>query len=92
MRAPLLAVLLLVAAASDGPLAQTRPSQADGVVRLLADLQTALLSGQIDQFRTLAGANLTEAETGVFERAIGAGRPATAAVRERARRPAGLNG
>ena len=56
-----LALAVMVVALHAGPAAQSaqeRPLQADGIVRLLADLETALMSGRLDAFRasTAAGA------------------------------------
>jgi hypothetical protein len=86
-RLPLLAMLLALHASPVALAPQTRPPQADGVVRLLSDLEGALLSGSLDEFRGLAAAALPEGDLLRFRRAIAPGPAASAAVRERARRP-----
>ncbi len=88
MRRLLLAAAVLILHAA--PLAQSnqdRPLQADGVVRLLADLESALTSGRLDDLRALASPALPEADHQPFLRATRGGRPSTAIVRESSRRP-----
>jgi hypothetical protein len=85
----LLGVALLVAGstavAERAP--QDRPLQADPVVRLLADLEAALLSGRADDFRALSAAAVSSDSLAVFQRAITPGPVTTASIRERSRLP-----
>jgi hypothetical protein len=68
---------------------QVRPMQADGVVRLLADLEGALITNNIDEFIRLTSTTLPTAEMAAFAgSSFGEGQN-SAAVRERDRRPAG---
>jgi hypothetical protein len=88
MRRLLLAAVVLTAHAA--PLAQPiqdRPLQADGVVRLLANLENALASGRIESLRALASPALPEAHHQPFLRATRGGLPSIAIVRESSRRP-----
>ena len=66
---------------------RTARSQADGVVRLLADLERALGSGGIDEFRKLSAPSLSEVDFARLQRATADGTGLSAVVRERARRP-----
>jgi hypothetical protein len=68
---------------------QTRPMQADAVVRLLTDVEGALTSGRIEDFRPLASSALPDADARRFERLLNMGPAETAVVRERGRRPVG---
>jgi hypothetical protein len=68
---------------------QTRPSQADGVVRLLADLENALSGNNEKEFLRLTTASMSTAENSVFLATSFAEGQSFAAVRERDRRPAG---
>lgn len=91
MRLTLLTLLVfaLHAAPSAAPL-QDRPLQADGIVRLLSDLEGAITSGRIEDFRSLAAASISPSAVEVFA-VTATGTPVgTAVVRERTRRPAGL--
>ena len=85
-----LALTVMVVALHAGPTAQSaqeRPLQADGIVRLLADLETALASGRLEAFRASTAAGLPEADAAALTRAAASGPGASAIVRERARRP-----
>ena len=81
----------LIVALSAGPAAQSssqnRPLQADAVVRLLSDLESAIGSGRLADFRAIASPTITAPATAVFQRAIGNGSVANATIRERTRRP-----
>lgn len=66
-----------------------RPMQADGVVRLLADLENALSGNNIDDFRRLTASTIAPAESSMFAGASFAPGQDFAAVRERDRRPTG---
>jgi len=88
----LAACLLAVAALCAGPFAQERldrPTQADGIVRLLADLENALTSGRVEDFRALASPAISGEDEARFSRTAGTTAGATAIVRERSRRPVG---
>src|SRR5262245_2973918 len=77
---------LFVTVAAQTPSTQ-RPLQADGLVRLVADLETALETGQADAFQPLIAASLADVDRAVIVRAIVGGKPAGATVRERNRTP-----
>lgn len=63
--------------------------QADGVVRLLAELENALAGNNLDEFRRLTASTIAPAESSQFAGAsFGPGQD-FAAVRERDRRPTG---
>lgn len=63
--------------------------QADGVVRLLADLENALAGNNIDEFRRLTASTIAPSESSMFAgMSFGPGQD-FAAVRERDRRPTG---
>ncbi len=66
---------------------QDRPLQADGVVRLLADLEAALASGRLDALRAMAAPALPPDTEQIFLRAARGDRPTSANVRESSRRP-----
>src|SRR5262245_43259412 len=88
MRRALIFLLLAVAAAS--PHAQTgasRPQQADGVVRLLADIENALIAGKLEAFRPLTIPALPVDAQLIFQGAVASGGVTSAAVREHGRRP-----
>jgi hypothetical protein len=78
---------LALVAASAAPSAQIRPPQADAVVRLLADLETALASNRVNDLRALMTPSLPAAELATAEQAFARGQIVSATVRERARRP-----
>jgi len=89
-----LGACLLVAALQATSLAQVgqdRPTQADGIVRLLADLENALTSGRVEDFRALASPAMPVAAVDSFTRAAGSTTGAAAIVRERSRRPIGTS-
>src|SRR5688572_6162286 len=85
--------LLMVAAAvalNAAALAQTpqlRLTQADPIVRLLSDLESALLSGRPEDLTRLAAPTLRAEDRTRFARAVEGGKVTTATLRERARRP-----
>jgi len=85
----LLLVALSLHAVTSAQSQPGRPLQADGVVRLLADLEGALESGRPDEFRALASPTLPDPDVQTFERSTHAGEPTTATVRERGRIPVG---
>ena len=68
---------------------QVRPMQADGVVRLLTDLESALGSNSVDEFARLAASTLPAAEASAFVSSAFREGQGFAAVRERDRRPEG---
>lgn len=101
MRPPRIATLFtlgLLLAASASPLArqrvgesamQARPMQADGVVRVLTDLENALRRNDVEEFKRLTSASLAPLDRDTFvNTSFGAGLT-TAALRERDRQPAG---
>jgi hypothetical protein len=63
--------------------------QADGVVRLLVELENALAGNNIDEFRRLTAATMAPSESSTFAGASFADGQDFAAVRERDRRPTG---
>ena len=79
-----LAVVLLVlsvhGASVTGARPQDRPLQADPVVQLLADLESALSSGRADDFRALASPSLPAEDAERIRTAIGS-EPSQATVR-----------
>ncbi len=79
----LLAILLL--ALTNG--LQAQPQQSDPVVRVLADLETALASDRPDALTPLASPSLSREAVAVFEDVRSGPGARTAAVRERDRRP-----
>lgn len=81
----LLCLLLTAAPAAQ----QQRPMQADGVVRLLSDLENALTGNNVDEFRRLTAPGMVEAEGATFAATSFAEGQDFAAVRERDRRPTG---
>ena len=88
----LLAAVILSQALAPAPSGeQRRAAQADGVVRLLSDLEAALVSARADDFAALAAADLPLDDRRHIARAIEAGPAASATLRERGRRltPAG---
>ena len=89
MRRLLAALAIVISSASSAAQdrsPQTRPLQADPVVRLLSELENALASGRPDDFRALAP-NLAANDAAVFTRATTPAGASEAIVRERARRP-----
>ena len=81
----LLCLLLTAAPAAQ----QQRPMQADGVVRLLSDLENALIGNNVDEFRRLTAPSMAVAESSTFAATSFAEGQDFAAVRERDRRPTG---
>src|SRR5262245_28576991 len=80
--------LLAALAVSAAPLAQSPPAQqADGVVRLLADLETALAAPQEDAFHRLEAPDLPADDLEVFREIREGDGPIQAIVRERDRVP-----
>jgi hypothetical protein len=84
-----MALLAAVATSGAGGAAppRQRPMQADIVVRTLSDLERALATGRADDFRALAARSLPDEDRQRFAFAVRGGPPATAVIRERARRP-----
>ncbi len=74
-------------ALASSPLLQDRPQQSDGIVRLLLDLESAIASGRVEDFRAIATSTVTAQALRRFESAARDG--ARAVVRERTRRAAG---
>src|SRR5262245_13920107 len=70
---------------------QERPLQADGIVRLLLDLETALSSGRVEDFKALGTSSLPEVAVSRFQVATRGGPGARAIIRERMRRPNGTD-
>ena len=62
-------VVLALHAAPVAQSVQNRPLQADGIVRLLADLESALGGGRVQAFRTAAAPDLPEEDAGYLTRA-----------------------
>ncbi len=82
------ALALLALALGSVPAAQSpqpRPAQADAVVRLLADLETALAANSFDSVRALAADSLKPAELSGIRQTFAGGSVVSATVRERAR-------
>ena len=87
-----IAAVILVLAAQAPVLAQSqqvRPAQADGVVRLLTDLESALTSGRIASVAALAPGGLSADQLARVSSVLERGAIADATVRERFRRPVG---
>jgi hypothetical protein len=64
---------------------QVRPLQADGVVRLLADLEQAIASGGLDRLRALTSNGFDDGDERPYRRATRNGQASAAVVRELAR-------
>ncbi len=88
-RLSLLAAVLLCQLALPAQVGQRRPIQADGVVRLLAELEEALVSADTAAFSTLVAADMPAGDRASINRVTTAGPSTSAAVRERARRAVG---
>jgi hypothetical protein len=84
---PLLALLFAVSLSAQAP--QVRPTQADGVVRLLSDLESALAANNVDELIRLTATTLPTAEMAAFVNVSFGDGQTSAAVRERDRRPSG---
>jgi hypothetical protein len=87
----LAAVLVIVACVTSmaGVRAQDRPLQADGIVRLLLDLESAIASARVEEFRAIATPSISAEAVARFEAAARGGENARAIVRERTRRADG---
>lgn len=82
-------MFLLTAASVAAQSPQVRPTQADSVLRLLTDIENAIGTNNADELIRLTSPTLPTAEmAGLVRSLFGAG-PASAAVRERDRRPVG---
>jgi len=82
----LVAVTLALGLAPAAQVPQRRATQADGVVRLLSDLESALVSARADDFGDLAAADLPDDARRLMMAMVAAGPATSAAVRERGRR------
>jgi hypothetical protein len=80
-----LAAIVALQASAVAQSGQVRPLQADGVVRLLADLEQAIGSGRAESLRALVAAAFPSDDERLFTRATRNGTPSTAVVRELAR-------
>ncbi len=81
----LLALALGSAPAAQSP--QSRPPQADAVVRLLADLEAAIGANRPGDLGVLTAASLDRAQLASLQQTLARGTIVEATVRERARRP-----
>jgi hypothetical protein len=88
LRGLIVCALLLTGTVSAQQSAQ-RPMQADGVVRLLADLESALAGNSMEDFRRLTASTIAASESSMFAGTSFAPGQDFAAVRERDRRPTG---
>src|SRR5262245_42460953 len=89
-----LALLAVVVALHAQPSAQGLPSAAqapDGIGRLLLNLEHAIGSGRVDDFRAIAVPGISQAAIDRFEAAVGKSPATRAVVRERLRRPKGAS-
>ena len=68
---------------------QDRPLQADGIVRLLFDLEHAIATGRLEEFREIAIGTIPKAAVERFGTAARGGDDSRAIVRERSRQPQG---
>src|SRR5689334_5572198 len=91
MRSPRLILRFLICffLASSLSAQQIRPTQADSVVRLLADLENAISSTNTDELARLTGSSIPAAELNELAGSLFRAGQTSAAVRERDRRPAG---
>ena len=80
-----LAAIAVMHASAVAQSGQVRPLQADGVVRLLADLEQAIGSGRVGSLRALTSSAFPAESERCFTRATRNGTPSTAIVRELAR-------
>ncbi|HKW01698.1 MAG TPA: M1 family aminopeptidase [Vicinamibacterales bacterium] len=87
LAAGLLALSLALGATPSARSGQPRPVQSDAVVRLLADLESALTNNRPDRIRALAGASLPDGDLQPIEKTLARGPIKSATVRERGRRP-----
>jgi len=82
-------LLLLLATSVSAQVPQVRPSQADGVVRLLTDIENTVSSNNTDEFIRLTAVSLPSGEMGTLMSSLFRGGQTSAVVRERDRRPQG---
>lgn len=87
---PLLFLIIAASLSLSAQTPQVRPMQADGVVRLLADLEGALTTNNVDEFIRLTSTILPTAEMAAFAGSSFGEGQTSAAVRERDRRPSGF--
>ena len=80
-----LAAIAVTHASAVAQSGQVRPLQADGVVRLLADLEQAIESGRAENLRALTSSAFSADDERFFTRATKNSTPSTAVVRELAR-------
>jgi hypothetical protein len=73
LAAGLLALSLALGATPAARSGQPRPVQSDAVVRLLADLESALTNNRPDRIRTLAAASLPAGDLQPIEKAFARG-------------------
>ena len=85
----LVAVLLTLSAAPGAQTPQRRPTQADAVVRVLADLEAALIAGQREAFVALSSPDLPAATVQWFDELVARGPAESVVVHERSRRASG---
>ncbi|GMV20992.1 MAG: hypothetical protein AMXMBFR57_09410 [Acidimicrobiia bacterium] len=80
-------VVLATAAVAQQSSAPQRPMQADGIVRLLTELESAMAGNNPDEFRRLTAASMPALEQAQFVTSAFGDGQTTASVRERDRRP-----
>lgn len=85
----LFVVLVHASPAAAPQVAQTTELPADGIARLLRDVEHAIATGRSDQFRTLAVPTIRPAAVALFAESATGGPGGRAIVRERMRRPIG---
>jgi hypothetical protein len=78
---------LALGSAPAAPAPQSRPPQADVVVRLLADLEAAIGANRPEDLEALTAASLDRAQLASLQQTLARGAIVSATVRERARRP-----
>src|SRR6516164_682698 len=81
-----LALALISGAAPEARSPQVRPPQADAVVRLLSDVESALSSNKPQDFRALCAEQMPKDELKPVDLTFSRGTIVKATVRERARR------
>lgn len=81
----LMVFLMAASVAAQSP--QVRPTQADNVLRLLTDIENAITTNNVDELIRLTSTALPTAEMAGLVRSLFGEGPASAAVRERDRRP-----
>jgi len=82
-------MFFLMAASVTAQSPQVRPTQADSVLRLLTDIENAISTNNVDELMRLTSPVLPTAEMAGLVRSLFGDGPASAAVRERDRRPVG---